>query len=206
MVDPERPPRDEEPPPPTSTDAATVDPAARTRADELLAQAESLLREQLYDAAERAVHNAQRSGAPAARVEQLLARLGRARLTPAGFVYLEVPAAEGQPPHGFYARPQRVTNREYHAWFEPESARAPMMPPRAWRGAGRPPRGAEDEPVEGAALEQARAFAAARGDLLPGDAELEAIRAHVGAAAGVGSAADGRFDQGFFTVRAPGGR
>jgi serine/threonine protein kinase len=187
-------------PPSTETPTATEPPPGtpRTPAEERLAQAEGLLREQLYDAAERAIEVARESGAPAARVELLLRRLSRARLTPEGFVFLEVPG-QGEP-HGFYARPERVTNREFHAWFAGSSAA--MMPPRAWRGAGSPPKGEEDEPVTGVVAEQARAFAEARGDRLATAPELEALRAHVRAPAGAGVPGEGgRYDGGFYTVR-----
>lgn len=189
-------------PPPPATEA----PPPRTRADELLDQAEGYLREQLHGAADRALHNAREAGATGVRVERLVARLTRARNAPDGYVYLEVAPADGGEPHGFYALPRRVTHRELHAWFEVANARAALMPPRVWRGAGHPPKGSEDRPIEGLEAELARAFAAARGDRLPTAAELEAVRAHAGEAAPAGALAEGRLDHGFFTVKDVGGR
>ena len=80
------------------------------------------------------------------------------------------------------------------------------MPPRAWQGSGSPPAGTEDAPVEGVDPAQARAFALARDERLPTDAELAALQVRLSVASHEGALANGRLDAGFFTVRDVGGR
>src|SRR5262249_2010290 len=120
------------------------------------------------------------------------------KATPEGMLWVEVePGARA-----IHARRAAVTNKDYNAWFAAQSGR--VRPPSGWPS-GTYPEDKPDELVKGVRPEDAKAFAAARGERLPSERERPVLERVLKAGAGE-SVPDGRGLLGSFrTVRDAGG-
>ena len=145
--------------------------------------------------AETLLERARRADPNADGLSVLERRVELVRRAPAGMVLVLL---DRSVPTGLYVRKDPVTNAELKAWID-RTGRVGAAP---WPG-GTYDEKAAKEPVRGVFTTTAKAFAEARGDRLPTEAEFAVVRVRLGLLDEDSTVRAGIFTKGFRTVRDP---